>query len=63
MSCKLICSTPKNHRARVVDLDIETMEALRLHHKAQKVDRDEWGADYTDSDLVFCKENGEPIHP
>ena len=62
VSYELIYSTPKNHRARVIDLDIETVEALRLHRKEQQVDRDEWGADYIDSDLVFCKENGEPIH-
>lgn len=60
---ELIFSTPKNHRARVVDIDLETVEALRLHRKAQEAERDEWGKDYLDSDLVFCKENGEPLHP
>lgn len=63
VSYELIFSTPKNHRARVVDIDLETVEALRLHRKAQEVERDEWGNDYLDSDLVFCKENGEPLHP
>ena len=63
VSYELIYSTPKNHRARVIDLDIKTVEVLRLHRKQQQVDRDEWGTDYLDSDLVFCKENGEPIHP
>lgn len=41
-----------HHRARVIDLEIETVEALRLHRKAQQADRDEWGADYMDADLV-----------
>jgi len=63
VSYALIYSTPKNHRARVIDIDLETVEALRLHRKAQRVERDEWGNDYLDSDLVFCKENGEPLHP
>lgn len=63
VSYELIYSTPKNHRARVIDLDLETVEALRLHRAEQQVDRDEWGTEYTESDLVFCKENGQPVHP
>lgn len=60
---ELIISTPKNHRARVIDLDEGTVEHLRLHRKRQLAERAEWGSDYEDSDLVFCKENGEPLHP
>ena len=26
-------------------------------------DKLEWGADYQGGDLVFCKENGAPVHP
>ncbi len=60
---ELVVSTPKNHRARVIDLDPGTVDRLRLHQARQSEERDEWGADYQDGDLVFCKENGEPLHP
>ena len=60
---ELVVSTPKNHRARVIDLDPGTIEHLQSHRRRQLVDRAEWGSDYDDADLVFCKENGEPLHP
>lgn len=59
----VIESTPKSHNARVVDLDAETINKLREHRCRQQEERDEWGTDYQDSDLVVAKENGEPIHP
>ena len=36
---------------------------LTAHRDRQAEDKREWGADYQDGDLVFCKENGEPVHP
>ena len=60
---ELIVSTPKSHRARVIDLDHSTVEQLRLHHDRQLTERDEWGVQYQNRDLVFSKENGEPLHP
>ena len=60
---KLIVSTPKNHLARVIDLDPATVEQLRRHRQRQLAEQEEWGTDYQDRDLVFCKENGEPLHP
>ena len=60
---ELIMSTPKNHLARVIDLDLGTVDQLRAHRERQLDERGEWGDDYRDGDLVFCKENGEPIHP
>ena len=59
----VITSTPKNHNARVIDLDAETVRKLRQHRRQQDNERAEWGADYQDQDLVVAKENGEPIHP
>jgi integrase len=56
-------STPKTHQARVVDLDPETLEQLRAHRARQEAERAEWGAGYKDHGLVFCRENGTPIHP
>lgn len=60
---KIIESDPKNHMARVIDLDPATVEQLRRHHRRQQADRDEWGSDYQDQDLVFCREDGTPLHP
>jgi len=60
---QLIFSTPKNHRARVIDLDSGTTTKLRAHYARQLDERDEWGVGYEDIDLVFCKENGQPLHP
>ncbi len=60
---KLIVSTPKNHLARVIDLDPATVDQIRIHRQRQLAEKEEWGDDYLDGDLVFCKENGEPIHP
>lgn len=60
---KVIASTPKNHHARVIDIDEGTTDQLRAHRTCQQGDRDEWGVSYEDKDLVFCKEDGSPIHP
>ena len=56
-------STPKTHQARVVDLDPGTLDQLRAHRARQHRERDEWGPDYEDGDLVFCREDGAPLHP
>jgi len=56
-------STPKSHNARVIDLDRGTVEQLRAYRRRQEDEREEWGPDYQDRDLVVAKENGEPIHP
>ncbi len=56
-------STPKTHQARVIDLDPGTVERLRAHRDRQRADRVEWGIDYQDGGLVFCREDGTPLHP
>jgi hypothetical protein len=60
---EVIESTPKRHNARVIDLNQETVAVLRAHRQQQLEERDEWGADYEEHDLVAAKENGSPIHP
>jgi integrase len=60
---EVIITTPKNHHARTIDLDEGTVRRLREHRQRQQADRDEWGTDYQDNGLVFCKEDGSPIHP
>ncbi|MEX2375860.1 MAG: site-specific integrase [Dehalococcoidia bacterium] len=56
-------STPKTHQARTIDLDPGTVDQLRAHRHRQEYERKEWGSDYHDRDLAFCKENGTLIHP
>ncbi len=46
-----------------VDVDNSTVEQLRTHRQRQQQDCEEWVSDYQDQDLVFCKEDGTPIHP
>jgi integrase len=60
---EMVESTPKSHRARVIDLDAETVVQLRTYRQCQEEETAEWGPDYHDRDLVVAKENGEPIHP
>lgn len=56
-------STPKTHQARVIDLDSGTVDQLQSHRSQQELERAEWGDGYEDSGLVFCRENGTPLHP
>ena len=56
-------STPKTHQARTVDLDAATVGQLRAHGERQRLERATWGVGYGENDLVFRRENGEPIHP
>jgi len=61
---QLIFSAPKTAKGRrLVALDAFTVAALREHRRSQLVERLSFGPDYQDSDLVFCQENGEPVHP
>jgi integrase len=53
-------STPKSHQARVVDLDAETVRQLRSHRDRQRSGR---SVAPGGGDLVFCREDGTPIHP
>ena len=60
---EILKSSPKNHLARVIDLDPGTVKQLKAHQSRQAAERDEWASDYEESDLVFCREDGSPIHP
>jgi integrase len=55
---------PKSRRSeRTIALDPATVEALRSHQDAQRVEKELAGDAYQDGDLVFCNELGQPIHP
>ena len=56
-------TTPKNHQARVIDLDDETTDILRSHRVALAAARLSFGPGYERSDLVFPGEDGRPRHP
>lgn len=49
--------------ARVVDLDTGTIEALRAWRARQAAERLAWGPGYTDTGLVFTREEGRGWHP
>jgi integrase len=60
---EVIESSPKNHQARVIDLDPLTLALLRRHREAQVHEREALGAEYDDRGLVVSQEDGRPIHP
>jgi integrase len=59
-----IFSTPKSHRARVIDLDPETVKVLRQHRSDQRRARAATPASTRAKDLVFTRlDDGDLIHP
>ncbi len=60
---KLIFREPKTAKARrTVALSPALIEELHRHRDAQTRNRDLWGPEYEDRDLVFCQSNGKPLH-
>lgn len=55
--------TKTRRSRRLLPLDAVTADALRRHYKEQGVERQTWGEAYEDHRLVFCLENGRPLHP
>jgi len=55
--------TPKNGRARTIDLDSTTVAILDSVRRQQAENRRTWGPAYTDSNLVFADELGRQRHP
>jgi integrase len=53
----------KGRRGRPIALDAATVETLRAHLRAQVVEWECLGPGYTDHGLVFCHEDGKPLHP
>jgi integrase len=56
-------STPKGGRPRLVDLAPSTVARLEAHRQQQLSEKRRWGREYNDQDLVFCLEDGSPVHP
>jgi integrase len=55
--------TTKTDHPHTIALDTHTVAALTEHRERQKFERALWGDAYVDYDLVFCRENGEPLDP
>jgi len=55
--------TPKSKRARTIDIDADTVTALRAHRRRQLEERMAWGEAWQDHGLVFTREDGTPLHP
>ena len=61
---QVVTSEPKTSRGRrSIALDPRTVAALRSWRAAQLEERLAWGAAWTDSGLVFTREDGTPMHP
>lgn len=56
-------STPKTGKARVIDLDSNTVEILRWHRTRQEQERLSFGPGYATNPLVFVDEDGSLMHP
>lgn len=54
---------PKSRKARTVDLDADTVAMLRAHRRRQLEERLKWGEAWTDTGLVFTREDGTALHP
>ncbi|MCM3687687.1 site-specific integrase [Kocuria rosea] len=57
--------TPKTDSGeyRRIELDAGTTGVLLSHRLTQDCERQEWGSEYADHDLVFCAEDGNPLRP
>lgn len=64
VSYRVVETTPKSKSsARTIGLDAGTVAVLRSHRKRQLEERMAWGAGWTDTGLVFTKEDGSGLHP
>jgi integrase len=60
----IVEDAPKSRKSvRTVDLDPETVAVLRRWRKSQLEERLAWGEGWTDTELVFTREDGTGLHP
>lgn len=61
---RMVTSTPKTAASiRSIDLDAATTAAMRRHRVRQAEERLAAGEIWAGLDLVFCREDGSPVHP
>jgi integrase len=64
VSGKTYFSGPKNETSkRTIIIPQEVVKELKKHKKAQAAEKLTWGDDYQKHNLIFPKENGEPMRP
>ncbi len=63
ISGKVVESTPKSGKTRVITLAPTTVAALRKHRKAQVEERLAFGESWQDTGYVFTTEDGSPLRP
>jgi integrase len=64
MGAAVIVSEPKTAKSRrSIALDAGTVEALKGQAQRQLDDQDEWGEAWSDTGLVFTREDGTAWHP
>ncbi|MFE5572055.1 tyrosine-type recombinase/integrase [Amycolatopsis japonica] len=56
-------STKTEDSTAWVGLSRRAVAALKIQQARQAIERAEWGDDYEDNDLVFARENGQPVRP
>jgi integrase len=60
----VVAGRPKTKAGeRPVTFDEDTLDVLTEHRLEQAADRDAWGNAWTDSELVFVREDGSPLDP
>lgn len=64
MGTRAVIGEPKTKAGyRVVDLDGATVGSLIAHQLRQATERDNAGEGWTESGLVFCREDGTMLRP
>jgi integrase len=56
-------STKSEDSERIISLDKNRTETLKVWRKTQLAERLAWGAEWTDSGRVFTREDGTPLRP
>ena len=60
---QIVTKEPKGTSRRTIDLGGEALGALRAHRRQSVSERLAWGSAYTDTGLVFVREDGSGFHP
>lgn len=60
----LFFKPPKTKKSRrTIEVNEDVLNVLRRHKEEQAKNKLMLGQNYDDKDLVFCQENGQPMHP
>jgi integrase len=59
----VVTTTPKGTSRRTIDLGPQALAALQAHRHQTEAERREWGRAWTDTGLIFVREDGIGYHP